>query len=76
VDAAIESAASAVEIIEHWNHEKDIRVSFGKFDHPKIYEARFDFGLLQEWIRVETESRRGNTERESASILSSRENRN
>jgi hypothetical protein len=70
-DAAIESAASAVEIIERWNHEKDIRVSFGESDHPKIYEARFDFDLLQEWIRVETCSKNGGIERESESVLSS-----
>jgi hypothetical protein len=75
-DAAIESAASAVEIIEHWDHEKDMRVSFGEFDNTKIYEARFDFNLLQEWIPVETRPTRGDMERESASVLSSRRNTN
>lgn len=54
VDVAIESAASVVQTIEHWDHEKDIRVSFGEIDDTRIYEARFDFNLLQEWIRVET----------------------
>src|SRR5262249_24832017 len=69
VDAAIESAASAVEIIEHWDHEKDMRVSFGESDHTKIYEARFDFNLLQEWIRVETGPKRGDVERKPAAVL-------
>ena len=53
-DAANESAASAVEIIERWDHEKDMRASFCESDNPKIYEARFVFGLLQEWIPVVT----------------------
>ncbi len=76
VDATIESAASAVEIIEHWNHEKDIRVSFGEFDHPRIYEARFDFDLLQEWIRVEAGSKKGDVEIEPASVVSFQKNMN
>jgi hypothetical protein len=71
VDAAIESAASAVEILEHWDHEKDMRVSFGEIGHTEIYEARFDFNLLQEWIRVETDPQKGDRERRPASVLSS-----
>jgi hypothetical protein len=69
VDAAIESAASGVEIIEHWDHVKDMRVSFGDFHNAKIYEARFDFNLLQQWIRVETGLKEGDIERKPASIL-------
>jgi hypothetical protein len=69
VDDAIGSAASAVEIIEHWDHEKDVRVAFGEFDHAKLYEARFDFNLLQEWIRVETDPKKGDLGRKPESVL-------
>jgi hypothetical protein len=53
-----------------------MRVSFGDFDDTRIYEARFDFNLLQEWTRVETGPKKGDIERKPASILFSQQNVN
>ena len=46
---AIESAASRVEILEFWNYERDVEVSFREGTAETTYVARFDFDLLQEW---------------------------
>jgi hypothetical protein len=54
VSEAIESQASHVEVIEHWEHQKDLRVVFSECGLTQTYFARFDFNLLQEWTREQS----------------------
>jgi hypothetical protein len=52
VDQTIESAASHVEVLDHWGHQKEIVVLFNELDNKTNYIAKFDFNLLQEWTLV------------------------
>lgn len=49
VVSKIEPVASQVEILEHWDHEKDIRLIFEQGGQSLTYVAKFDFNLLQKW---------------------------
>jgi hypothetical protein len=49
---AIEQMASKVDVLEHWNYEKDIRVVVSQGSEQSVYLAKFDLNLLQEWTAL------------------------
>jgi hypothetical protein len=46
---ALESAAFDVEILEAWDEQRDVRLTFIEGSRRLKFRAIFDFGLLQEW---------------------------
>ncbi len=54
VTNAIESVASQVEVLDHWDHQKDLRLVLECDGNQWSYIAKFDFDLLQEWRLLTT----------------------
>ena len=48
----IQALAATIEVVEHWNDEKDLRLRFCGAASVTTYLAKFDFNLLQEWALV------------------------
>ena len=46
---ALESRASQIVVLDHWDDRKDLRLIFEGLGGRSAYVAEFDFGLLQSW---------------------------
>lgn len=49
VVSTIVAAASNIEVLDHWDYQKDLRVGFSSATGSRSFVGKFDFDLLQEW---------------------------
>ena len=49
---AIENNAILMKLIESWNYETDLLVTWGQIGAEAEYMAQFDYGLLQKWEQI------------------------